>query len=96
MKEKRSTLLSLNAMDMLSAGIVPSNTNSDQKGSCNSKIEQHVLYHCNKTGQQIEQTLLETKPAHFQVLQSCADCDKLLQTHTTQESTKTHTPPAGT
>ncbi len=93
MKEKRSTLLSLNAMDMLSASIVPSNTN-DQKGSCNSKIGQRILYQCNETGQQIEQTLLETKPAHFQVLQSCTDCDKLPEAYTTQMSTKTHTPPA--
>ena len=40
MKEKFSTLLSLNAIDMLSASIVPSNTISDQKGSCNSKTGQ--------------------------------------------------------
>ena len=94
MKEKFSTLLSLNAIDMLSASIVPSNTISDQKGSCNSKTGQCVLYQCNKTGQQIQQTLLETKSAHFPVLQSCTDCAKLPQAYTTQMSIKTHTPPA--
>ena len=83
MKKKCSTLLSLNAMDMLSASIVPSNTNSDLKGSCTSRTGQRVLYQCNKTGQQIQQTLLETKSAHLQVLQSYTDCDKLPQAYTT-------------